>query len=537
MMLFRPALLLVLSLAMGVFAAEDSSQDQGKSTPVPATLASPRATMDTFLRAMSDVKGGQQAEMETALQTLDLSGVNPLVRTEKGAELAWTLSEILDRLGPVDSRRLPDRSRGSRYLHFKDADGRVVSIDPQADGRWLFSQTSINQLPAILDGLREQTPGLKDEGPSAYKPLGLRLRDALPNGLKHTSFLLEDWQWTGIVAVVLLGILLDKLAAFVLARVVHRLREGPLGIYYQEVAAEVLRPFALLVMAGVWWAGLNLLSLPADALAILLLAAKFLAALAGVWGTYRLVDLLSGYLRQKAAKTATRVDDVLVPLFTKTAKVLVTVVGAIFLADTLKMNVTGLLAGLGLGGLAFALAAKDVVENLFGSVTVLTDRPFHVGDWVRIGEIEGTVESMGFRSTRIRTFYNSQVTIPNSRLITAHVDNMGERRYRRYKATLRITLDTPPEKVDAFCEGIRELVRQHPNTRKDYYQVFLNDFGSASLDVLVYIFFRTPDWGAELRARHDFLLDVLRLARQQGVRFAYPTQTLYLQNLESDSAM
>ncbi len=202
----------------------------------------------------------------------------------------------------------------------------------------------------------------------------------------------------------------------------------------------------------------------------------------------------------------------------------------VFIADNLNIDITGLLAGLGLGGLAFALAAKDMVQNLFGSITVLLDRTFSVGDWIIVDGVEGAVERMGFRSTRIRTFYNFLVTMPNSRFITAKVDNMGERRYRRYKARFGLAYDTPPERIEAFCEALRELVRRHPYMRKDYFQVYLNDLGASWLEVLVYVFWEAPDWGTELRERHRFLLDCLRVARELGVEYAFPTQTLYLRN-------
>ncbi len=274
--------------------------------------------------------------------------------------------------------------------------------------------------------------------------------------------------------------------------------------------------------------GPYILGLPPTALAILLLAVKFFAIAAIVWSAYRAVDVGAAILESYAAGTATKYDDLLIPLLRSSAKVFIAAFGVIFLADNLNINITGLLAGLGLGGLAFALAAQDTVKNFFGSITVLVDRPFQVGDWVVIGDIEGTVEEVGFRSTRIRTFYNSLVTLPNANLISADVDNYGARRYRRWKANLGVAYDTPPEKIDVLCEGIRELVRRHPYTRKDYFHVYLNQFGASSLDILLYIFWETPDWSTELRERHRLAVDILRLAQHLGVEFAFPTQTLYL---------
>jgi len=127
------------------------------------------------------------------------------------------------------------------------------------------------------------------------------------------------------------------------------------------------------------------------------------------------------------------------------------------------------------------------------------------------------------------TFHNSVITIPNSKMVNTQVDNYGVRQYRRAKIMLSITYSTPPEKIDAFCEGIRELIRLHPYTRKDYYHVYFNKFGASSLDILLYLFFEVPDWSTELRERHRLFVDILRLADRIGVEFAFPTQTLWLE--------
>ncbi len=236
-----------------------------------------------------------------------------------------------------------------------------------------------------------------------------------------------------------------------------------------------------MAMAFLWWIGINLLGLPEGAMLVLLVAVKFLAGVSMVWAAYRLVDLASIHLLERARRSKNKLDDALVPLIPKTFKIFVTVVGVIFVADNRNIDISSLLAGLGLGGLAFALAAKDMVQNLFGSITVLMDQTFLVGDWVVIGDVEGTVERIGFRSTRIRTFYNSVVGVPNSQLITASVDNMGRRRYRRMSTKLGLTYDTPPERIEAFCEGVRELVLRHPYMRKDYVHIDLTCIGQGGM--------------------------------------------------------
>jgi MscS family membrane protein len=217
----------------------------------------------------------------------------------------------------------------------------------------------------------------------------------------------------------------------------------------------------------------------------------------------------------------------------RTAKIFIAAIGLVYLASAFSIEILPLLTGLGIGGLAVAFAAKDTIENFFGSVAVILDRPFEIGDWIYVNEVEGTVEDLGFRSTRIRTFYNSLVTVPNATLVRAKVDNYGRRKYRRFKTMINVTYDTHPDKIEAFCSGIREIIKLHPYTRKDYYHVWLNNFGPHSLDILVYMFFECPDWSIELREKHRFMLDVVRLADRMGVEFAFPTQTLHVSQLDS----
>ncbi|MCH8274608.1 MAG: mechanosensitive ion channel family protein [Armatimonadetes bacterium] len=354
------------------------------------------------------------------------------------------------------------------------------------------------------------------------------LRDAMPEFLRGTGFIVEHWQWIGIFFLILFGMTADRVLAAVLKSFVKRALARTQVVVDPDLLHSCMRPPGLIALAAIWWFGLALLALPSDIHGVAMIAVKFVIIAAIVWTTYRLVDVVSAILEQRAAKTATRFDDLLIPLIRKSLKVFVTAFGIVFIADNLQVNIGSLLAGLGIGGLAVAISAQDLLKNLFGSLAVLMDRPFEVGDWVLIGDIEGNVIELGFRTTRIRTFYNSVVTLPNSKLLDTPVDNMGARRYRRWKTMIGITYDTPPEKIEAFCEGIRELIRRHPYTRKDFHLVYMNQFAPSSMDILLYMFFETPDWATELRERHRFYVDIVRLARKLGVEFAFPTQTLHL---------
>lgn len=503
---------------------EDGQTDIG-SGPVPEHLSSPRSTMRSYMEAIHDVMVNQQTErIDDAMETMAFSDQ---VRAANGPELAKLLREIIDRVRFVIYDHIPDYDEGSAYVFHRGESGSVV-IGRQEDGRWLFTLETIETLSELYLEMESKPVVSRVVANPRYVPGWQRIRSWIPGLLQKKGLLLEHWQWLGLLLLILVGLIIDRIVVLFLSRLLRKqLGRDSVDVFSNE-QANLLRPLGLLGAALVWRAGLGLLGLPIGVQLVLGVAIKFVAIVSGIWAVYRLVDILSSYLDRRASRTENKFDDLLVPLIRKTLKVFVTVFGFVFVADMFQWNLGRVIAGLGIGGLAFAFAARDTVANLFGSVMILIDRPFQIGDWVVVGDIEGIVEEVGFRSTRVRTFYNSLVTMPNATVASAAVDNYGARVYRRTKTYLSLTYDTPPEKIEAFCEGIRELIRRHPHTRKDYYEVHLNQFASASLDVLLYCFHRVPNWSQELTERHRLYLDIIRLAGKIGVEFAFPTQTLHL---------
>ncbi|WP_428633391.1 mechanosensitive ion channel family protein, partial [Sedimenticola sp.] len=421
--LLLPVLLLLSGLSQAALGQENepgSDNSSVKAASPPETLISPRATMETFLHAMNDIKRGDPQRIDDAVTTLDLSDISPLVRRERGRDLAWMLLEVMDRTRVIDTRRIPAGQNGKPYLFASYKNG-TIRIAPMEDGRWLFEREGVAKLPLILDELSQTKRVKGSDADAQYLPWHLRLRQQIPERFKQKGFLLENWQWFGIFLIILVGVMADKLVSLLLRMLVRRWKSQSASHEFKALSDRILRPLGLMVMAVIWWAGINLLGLGEASLLVLLLAVKFLASLSGVWAAYRLVDIVAIYLLRRAHSTESKLDDALVPLIPRTLKIFVTVIGFVFIADNINVDISSLLAGLGLGGLAFALAAKDMVQNLFGSVTVLMDRTFTVGDWIIVGGVEGSVERIGFRSTRIRTFYNSLVTVPNSKFITADV--------------------------------------------------------------------------------------------------------------------
>lgn len=524
-------LLMSLTAQAGVYPGAAATTQQANTsknnteTAQPAVrLPNPQATVKQFINAMTRVATGDDEAIDKAIATLDLSKVSPLIQDERGQQTARLLFSVIQ-LGEIPKLEdIPTSPKLEQYTLLRSEVGNVVlRINDQKN--WLFSTKTVDRIPAIFDVLTQEQSFAEGEEGNVSLPASVQLRAQMPAVLKQ-GFLLEYWQWVGLFLIIVVGSIADKVLAWILKVNVSRWQKQHPA--FETLDSNVLRPLGLMAMALMWWSGLNVLGLPDTALVILLVAVKLLVSLSGIWSAFRIVDIFDALWTGRALKTHNKFDDLLVPMVSKSLKVFVVVIGIVFAADNLNIDVTSLLAGLGLGGLAFALAAKDLLGNFFGSVTVLLDRPFSIGDWVVIGDIEGTVEQVGFRSTRVRTFYNSLVTMPNSILTTTKIDNMGARRFRRMKHVLSVTYDTGPERIEAFCEGIRKIIQLHPYMRKDYYHVYFNEYGAASLNILVYVFWATPDWSTELRERHRFLLDILRLAKQLEVEFAFPTQTLYL---------
>lgn len=356
-------------------------------------------------------------------------------------------------------------------------------------------------------------------------------RDQLPAVFHWEVFGVQLWQTLAIIASVAAGLVARRILHFVATKRLRGLSQGEARGWVANLVTTIASPGATLVVAAILRLTYPYLELPAAAELAMQFAVRSIVVLTLVWIGYRLVDVFAEWLAAKAAQTESKLDDQLVPLLRKTLKATVVIIGSLLVLQNLSIDVGSLLAGLGIGGLAFALAAKDTLANFFGSVMIFIDKPFQIGDWVAIDGCEGIVEEVGFRTTRLRAFDNSLVTVPNSKFTEQRIVNFGARRYRRHSTTLNLTYDTTPEQMESFVQGIRALVLARPDTRKDAIEIHMASFGASSLDVMVYYFFEVGSWSEELRGKHEVMLSILRLAADLRVNFAFPTQTLHIAEL------
>jgi MscS family membrane protein len=281
------------------------------------------------------------------------------------------------------------------------------------------------------------------------------------------------------------------------------------------------------LLAGIWGA-LYLLPLPTEPIDIDKFVREFMKA-AGVammvWLAMRLVRGFGIYYEGRAVAEKTSMAG-FIPVGRKSINVFIVIIGALAIIQNLGYSIGSLLAGLGIGGAAIALASRDTIANLFGSFVVFVDRPFHVGDWVEIEGVEGTVEELGLRVTRIRTFANSQITFPNSKLTTTPIQNWSRMQKRRIKMTIRVAYDTPADKLKAAVEKIREIIMNDERFHHDFFIVNFTEFSAYSLDIFVNCFVITTVWAEYLQTREEFLLRIKTEFEKLGVSFALSTQLI-----------
>lgn len=261
-------------------------------------------------------------------------------------------------------------------------------------------------------------------------------------------------------------------------------------------------------------------------------------AIAVFWYAFNLVSVVEVVLKRLTAKTESPLDDQLVPLIRKTLRVFLVVMSVLFVADTVfGQDIGAWLAGLGIAGLAVSLAAQDSLKNLFGSLTILLDRPFQIGERIVFAGYDGIIEEIGFRSTKLRTLTGHVVTIPNSNIVNDPVENIGRRPYIRRTMNVTITYDTPRDKIDQAVSIIRDILNEkdlrepiHPVIDGNEFppKVFFNDFNAESLNIFVIYWFTPPAYWDYMAHAQQINFRLFEEFEKAGIEFAFPTQTLYL---------
>jgi len=356
--------------------------------------------------------------------------------------------------------------------------------------------------------------------------------------IEFLSNTLFDYSW--FIGAVLVGLLFKKLISKYLSHLLFKIvgkKGAEVGI--DKFDALLTKPIGFFIMLSIIYLGSSHINYPEvwnlapeNEVGLKMLINKGFSLIyvySIFWIFLKVIDFIGLILNKRAEATENKMDDQLIPFIVEIAKIITYIFAlVIVMGNVFEVDITALAAGLGIGGIALAMASKESLENLLGSFTIFFDQPFTVGDTVTVGTVTGTVEKVGFRSTRIRTFDKSLVTVPNKKMIDAELDNLGMRPVRRVKFNIGLTYETAPEQIKAIVTDIQAMINQHPKTNQEG-KVRFQEFGSSSLDILVMYFVDSPKWNDLIDVKEDINYKIMEIVKRHNSDFAFPSTTVYLQ--------
>jgi MscS family membrane protein len=485
-----------------------------------ASPASPRGALERFLDL---THAGRYAD---AVSYLDL----PDSLRARGPMLARQLRAVLDRyvsfdLQEVSASTMGDTADGLRpgvdqVAEIRGPNGdrqpvRLTRVQENGETLWRFSRGTMARIPAWYSGL---------QGRWAFEHLPAVL-------LRTGPFDLLLWQWAALPLLLLLATLLGQAASRVLQTFFGRIAQRTSNEWDNVLLARLGAPLTVacaLVATGALLPFLGLYP-PAASLAYKILRGAFLLVI--FWSLWRLVDVghqLASHTPWARTSASSRS---LIPLGARVTKAFVIAFAVVAALSLLGYPVTSLIAGLGLGGLAFALAAQKTVENMFGAFSIGVDQPFREGDFVKVDDFAGTVESIGLRSTRFRTLDRTLVTLPNGRLADMRVESFAVRDRLRFATTIGLVYDTSTSQMREVLAGFEAVLRAQPKLWPDVVVVRFSELAAAALNIEVAAWFKTTDWGEFQLIRQEILLQFMGVVARAGTSFAFPTSTVHVASL------
>ena len=356
--------------------------------------------------------------------------------------------------------------------------------------------------------------------------------------IEFLSNTLLDYSW--FIGAILVGLLFKKLISKYLSHLLFKIvgkKGAEVGV--DKFDALLTKPIGLFIMLSIIYLGSSHINYPEvwnlapdNEVGLKMLINKGFSLIyvySIFWIFLKVIDFIGLILNKRAEATENKMDDQLIPFIVEIAKIITYIFAlVIVMGNVFEVDITALAAGLGIGGIALAMASKESLENLLGSFTIFFDQPFTVGDTVTVGTVTGTVEKVGFRSTRIRTFDKSLVTVPNKKMIDAELDNLGMRPVRRVKFNIGLTYETAPEQIKAIVTDIQAMINQHPKTNQEG-RVRFQEFGSSSLDIMVMYFVDSPNWEDLIDVKEDVNYKIMEIVKKHNSDFAFPSTTVYLQ--------
>ena len=503
----------ITSLCLLFFQSASSQSDS-------TMLRSPYVAIETHL----DNLQSDNYKPEIAAKTI------PHVITESArrAELAIKIKNIFDAKSLfIEMSKIP---RNPNFIDSLSGDAVFIPFPEKLpeiyleriDGLWFYSDKTCEQVDKIY---------------SKVFPFNLeKIILKLPEKVQKSFLGVKIWQYLGIISIIGLAWLFSFSFNFLIDRLILgsrwykklQLDDSSRPILHQFVGFGIM-VFLLTVIEHL----VPSLLLDVKISKVLFLLLEFARTCFIALALFKVISLINKYLQKLADKSDSRLDDQLLPILTKLSKVVIGAIAVIHILAISGVNVTALIAGVSIGGLALALAAQDTVKNLIGSVMIFFDKPFQIGDFVQTPELEGTVEEVGFRSTRMRKVDSSLVSVPNGNLSNFTLVNLGARKLRLFEVTSAFTYDSPPDKMAAFIQDVRAMLGAHPKVDQELKFVYFRNMSASSLDVFIRAYLRVATLQEELEARQELLFTIMKIAANHGLSFAFPSTSVYIESPDS----
>ncbi len=481
-------------------------------------LQNPRATMRAFLDGMTHWKDDHGAR---ARSTMDLSAFPHIIRESDSELSALFLRHALDNIGLIGLQSISDDGADrTPYAHFVDGLGSIV-IAPSsaaADAPWQFTGETVFSAPLLyrastaLPPAEFKPPGSVDR--TAYFTLRQLFVDYAPYLLGGVR-VVEPFQVILTLSALILAIIFLRAVAGVLCRLLSRFDASNQDRTPQPVWFRVA--LTVLLVVGVMQQVPHLMGVPANLRQHTIPVLGSVLCVAGVFVAWRLLSLVGAFFGARAARTAGRTDDILLTFTIAVLRLGILLGGFLAIATVLSISATNILAGLGIGGLAFAFAARETLSNVFGAGILVTDRPFRSGDWIVTDGVEGSVEEVGIRSTRVRTLADSIIVMPNGKLADSTINNLGKRRHRLLDLKLFVTEGGTPERLESFIAAARARLESDPAFVSKETKVGIVALSAAAVEIQLSGYVDLLSDRAESDLRHGLLTDLIRLADASGL--------------------
>ncbi|MGA7566205.1 MAG: mechanosensitive ion channel family protein [Terriglobales bacterium] len=496
-------------LKPGSPAAESASTD-------PLGRGTPSGTVLGFLQAT------QAGNEKAAVDYLQMTAAR---RQSQGREMAVELKALMDQVFVGSVRHISTNPEGNPeagtpdqqtvgVLSYEDTDVPVVLVrvtDPNFGRIWLFSAETLSKVPELYDNFKAH-----------------RVESKLPRSLVQNVFLgMPLWQWLALLAAIPIALLIGWVVVLLLAiprRLWLKFRHRANLHTYQDLS----RPLAVMFTALAHRTIAGYLGLPLLPRLYYYRTIGVLVSLGFFWFVLRITRLTTQRWRVRAISSGRFGTGTLMVLAERLLTALVVVVAALAILGILGFNLTTMLAGVGIGGIAIAFAAQKTLENLFGGVSVLADEVLRVGDYCRFGDRTGTVEDISLRSTRVRTDARTELSIPNGTLATMSIENFARRDKIQFNPVLAIRYETTGDQLRYLLAELRRMLYEHPKVETSSATIRLANFDASALRLEISSYVLTRDSNEFIAIREDLLLRIMGIVEKSGTGFAFPSQTLYL---------